>query len=148
MKALLFPVARYIGLCLYVWHTLMTLTGTQIIELRKYSINVNNESEIMRKEAVVAQVSTYFPKIWSRLKIVGASRGDMKQVPCWGPRNIRGLRTKFNRPNDLEPGCFLEGLKITMVILNQVVGSREKNIPAGHLPNSITTCNTLFSIAL
>ena len=82
MKALLFPVARYIGLCLYVWHTLMTLSGTQIIELRKYSINVKNEAEMMRKEAVIAQVSTYFPKIWSRLKILGASRGDMKQVPC------------------------------------------------------------------
>jgi len=47
-----------------------------------------------------------FPKIYEPLQNSNSQKCDVKQVPHWGPTNIRCHRTKFSRPCDLEPGIY------------------------------------------
>jgi hypothetical protein len=54
-----------------------------------------NQKTVIHKDAPIFQKSV------SQLKIPGAIWSDMKQLPLWGPANIRRYRTKFSPLDDL-----------------------------------------------
>jgi len=52
------------------------------------------------------QGCTDFTKIEEPPRNSRHKKGDMKQVPCCGPTNIRRLHTKFRHHDNLAPGIF------------------------------------------
>ena len=50
------------------------------------------------------RVAQIFQKRTNNLKILGDVKGDVKQLPYWGPVNIRPHRTKFSLSGDLASG--------------------------------------------
>jgi hypothetical protein len=54
-------------------------------------------------ETVNKNRGAVFILFWRHLKILVA-KGDIEQVPYWGPTNIRQRRKKFSRYDDMAPG--------------------------------------------
>jgi hypothetical protein len=87
MEALLFPAARYIGL----WFLLMAYINDAVRNSNHRASKWLDKSEQKKNPKGYAKKQSYFkgPHIFLNseihLKILGASKGDMKEVPCWGP---------------------------------------------------------------
>jgi hypothetical protein len=47
-----------------------------------------------------------FPKVLEPIQNSRRQKGDMKQVPHWGPTNIGRYRTKLRGPGHLAPRAF------------------------------------------
>jgi hypothetical protein len=106
----------------------MTLLGTQIIELQIDWIKVNKNSERCGMKQAYLKGPHIFLNSGIHLKILGVSRCDMKEVPCRGHGNVTGHCTKFNCPEELNPGFFLEGLNKHMITTSNIIGSPKKYI--------------------
>jgi hypothetical protein len=64
-------------------------------------------------------VSAEIPKVSKNLQPLqncGRPKGDMQQVPYWGPRNIWRHRTKFSRPGDLASVILHSWFNVTAVV--------------------------------
>ena len=118
MKALLFPSARYNGL----WFLLMAYINGAVRNSNHRASKWLHKSEQKFWKDVERKNSGI------HLEILDASKGDMKEVPCWGPGQITGLLTKFNCPGDLNLGFFLEGLRELMTTLNKIINSPKKKL--------------------
>jgi len=62
-----------------------------------------------------------FPKIWEPPQNSRRQKGDMQQIPHWGPISIRYRGTKYFRPGFVHPWNALSANIITIPLLYQQI---------------------------